>query len=311
MTLPPLAVIGPTASGKSDLAIRLAESEPGSALISGDAMAVYRGMDIGTATPAAQDLARVPHDLISVVEVDETFTLVDFTERARAAVASIEASGGTPILVGGTGLYVRSLVDDFDPPPQFPEVLARLDAEPDTAALWHRLADLDPAGAAKMEPSNRRRILRALEVTVGSGTPFSSFGDGVDQYPPTSWVQIGLRWDRRELDERIDRRIDVQLEAGWLDEVAALLDGPPWSHTAAQALGYGPLAEVVRGRRSAADAIDEIRRRTKKFARRQERWFRRDPRIHWLDADRTDLVERAADIWRRNPIAEAASSLRD
>ena len=311
MTREPLALIGPTASGKSDLAIRLAERYPGTELVSGDAMAVYRGMDIGTATPSVADRARVPHHLIDVVGVDEPFTLVDFTFNARAAVTAIGERGGRTILVGGTGLYVRSLVDHFDPPPQYPEVLAELEAEADTSRLWARLAELDPAGATKMEPSNRRRILRALEVTVGSGRPFSSFGDGVDQYPPTRWAQIGLRWDRAELDRRIDARIDAQLDAGWIGEVGGLLRGPAWSHTAAQALGYEPLADVIRGRRSLADAVDEIRRRTKKFARRQDRWFRRDPRIHWLDADHPDLLDLVDDVWRQNPIAEPASGLRD
>jgi len=307
---PPLAIIGATASGKSSLAIALAERAGAVELISGDAMAVYRGMDVGTATPPAADLARVRHHLIDVVGVDEPFTLVDFTTRSRAAFAEIEARGATPVLVGGTGLYVRSLVDAFDPPPQYPDVLAELETDPDTPALWRRLAELDPDGATKMEPTNRRRVLRALEVTVGSGRPFSSYGAGVDQYPPTDWVQLGLRWDRVELDERIDRRIDAQLAAGWVEEVVGLLDGPTWSHTAAQALGYEPLAAVIRGERTLDDAVAEIRSRTKKFARRQERWFRRDPRIHWLDADRPDLIDAAAEVWR-NAIAESDGRLRD
>ncbi len=309
--LAPLALIGSTASGKSSLAISLAERAGDVELISGDAMAVYRGMDVGTATPPAAELARVPHHLIDVVAVDEAFTLVDFTDRVRPLLAGFATSGVTPVLVGGTGLYVRAVVDGFDPPPQYPDVVAELETEPDTGALWRRLAELDPDGATKMEPSNRRRILRALEVTIGSGRPFSSFGAGVDHYPPTDWVQIGLRWDRTVLDRRIDERIDAQLAEGWLDEVAALLDGPAWSATAAQALGYGQLAEVVRGERSMADAVEEIRRRTKRFARRQERWFRRDPRIHWIDGDTDVPAEAAMAVWKRNSFVDSVDRVRD
>lgn len=255
-------------------------------------MAVYRGMDIGTAKPTIEEQQGVPHHLIDVVEPTEDFGMGRFQERTKVALAEIESAGQRAIIAGGTGLYVASIVDDFETPPRFPEVMAQLDSEPDTAMLFQRLSELDPVGAQKMEATNRRRILRALEVCVGSGRPFSSFGPGVDAYPPTRFIQIGLEIDRDVMDQRIDQRYDQQMIDGFLAEVAAL--PTPLSRTAAQALGYRELLQHLEGQITVDEAVAEAKLRTRRFARRQQRWFRRDPRIQWLDALSPTLVDDAA-----------------
>jgi tRNA dimethylallyltransferase len=278
-----IVVVGPTAVGKSSLAMDLATAHDAIEIVSADSMQVYRGLDIGTAKPGPTERAAVRHHLIDLVEPTEPYAVARFVSDADAVVCEIETRGATPLLVGGTGLYVSAFVDRFDIPDQFPEVRFELDAEPDTAALWRRLDQLDPLAASRMEPSNRRRVLRALEVTVGSGREFSSFGPGVDRYPQTPHLLIGLDLDRDRLDERIDRRFDAQMEAGFIDEVANLAEtgiGP----TARQALGYKELLGHLEGDLSLEDAVDEAKRRIRRFARRQQRWFRRDPRIEWFDA---------------------------
>ncbi|MGH1506312.1 MAG: tRNA (adenosine(37)-N6)-dimethylallyltransferase MiaA [Acidimicrobiales bacterium] len=301
--MPGLVIVGPTASGKTALALALAErlGAAGRAveIVSADAMALYAGMDVGTAKPSAVERAAVRHHLVDVVTPADDYSLSRFKADADEALAGISERGANPIVVGGTGLYVQALVDDLDIPGQFPDVAAELEAEPDTAVLHARLAELDPAAATKMEPTNRRRILRALEVTVGSGRPFSSFGPGIDAYPPTAWTVVGLEIDRDTLDARIDARYDAQLAAGFLDEVVAVEAGPGFGRTAAQALGYRELRAHLAGECSLGEAMDEARRRTRRFARRQQRWFRRDPRITWLDALAPDLADRAEAAWQR------------
>jgi len=185
--------------------------------------------------------------------------------------------------VGGTGLYLRAVIDDLEIPDQYPELRAELEADADTAGHHRRLASLDPVAASRMEPNNRRRVIRALEVTLGSGRPFSSFGPGLETYPVTPFVQVALRWPRDELDRRIALRYERQIHDGFLAEVEALrVIGP--SRTAAQALGYRELVEHLEGSCTLDEALDAAIRRTCRFARRQERWFRRDPRIRWVDA---------------------------
>ena len=178
-------------------------------LVSIDSMQVYRGMDIGTAKPTAAERAEIPHHLLDLVEPTDEFTVADFRDAYADALADISGRDHRALLVGGTGLYHRVVIDDFDLPGQWPDVRADLDAELDTAALFERLRTLDPAAAAKMEPSNRRRIVRALEVTLGSGRAFSSFGPGVDDYPPSPVAQIGLRWPREVITDRIARRVEA------------------------------------------------------------------------------------------------------
>ena len=307
----PLAILGPTASGKSSLALgiaalvddeRVAQGGEGPIveLISIDSMQVYRGMDVGTATPTAAEQAEVPHHLIDLVDPGHRFTVGEFQRLARTGIDGVRRRGNLPVLVGGTGLYLRAVIDDLEIPGQFPEVLAELETEADTGALHARLETLDPVAAARMEPTNRRRVLRALEVTVGSGRPFSSFGPGLETYPSTPFVQVALRWPRPELDERIAARYAQQMEDGFLDEVRWLADQSP-SRTAMQALGYRELLDHVAGTTTLDDALDLAITRTRQFARRQDRWFRRDPRIEWVDAP----ADPAAVLARWDRLAQA------
>lgn len=278
-----LAIVGVTAGGKSSLAMEVARADTRVELVSVDSMQVYRGMDIGTAKPSAAEQAEVRHHMIDVADPAEDYTVSEFQAGARAAIAAIEARGGVPVLVGGTGLHLRSVVDDLEIPGQYPATVAELEPE-STAALFDRLAGLDPDAAARMEPTNRRRILRALEVTIGSGRRFSEHGPGLESYPPTRFRMIGPRWERRAIDLRIERRYEEQMHQGFLAEVRGL-DARPGglSRTASQALGYRQLLEHVRGQASLAEALDRAIIATRQFARRQERWFRRDPRITWID----------------------------
>lgn len=285
-------LVGPTASGKSAVALAIARRRPPGEveLVTADSMQVYRGMDVGTAKPSDADRQEVPHHLLDVVDPHEDFTVARFQAAAKQALEDIVARGHDAIVVGGTGLYVRSLVDDLTIPGQWPDVRTVLDAEPDTHALHARLTQLDPAAAARMEPANRRRVVRALEVTLGSGRPFSGFGpaDGLEAYPPTTafhLVGLGVA-DRAAHDARIAERFHRMLDEGLLDEVRRLagLD-PPASRTARQALGYRELLRHVEDGAPLEACVDEAIRRTRRFARRQESWFRRDPRIRWVDVD--------------------------
>ena len=277
-----VALVGATASGKSALGLAVAEKLGDVEIVSVDAMQVYRGMDIGTAKPTVAEQARVAHHVIDVADPAEDYAVARYRRDARAALDDIAARGRRALLVGGTGLYLRAIVDQLEIPGRFPEVRAELEREPDTVALHLRLTKRDPVAAARMEPSNRRRIVRALEVTVGSGRPFSSFGPGLDVYAPTSVAMVGLQVARPVLDGRIDDRYDAQMATGLLDEVRRLVTRP-MSRTARQALGYKELIDHLEGSGPLADALDIARRRTRRFARRQERWFRRDPRVHWID----------------------------
>lgn len=291
--------MGATASGKSSVALAVARALGDVEIISADSMQVYRGMDVGTAKPTRPEQAEVPHHLIDVVDPWDDYTVAQFQAAARDAVADIEQRGNRALLVGGTGLYVQAVVDALEIPGQYPGVRDALGDEVDTIALHTRLAELDPVAAGRMEPTNRRRVLRALEVTLGSGRPFSSYGPGLDRFPPTPFTLLGLGVERPELDRRIERRYAQQLESGLLDEVRSLTELPrPLSRTAAQALGYKELLEHIDGDVTFDDALDKAVVRTRQFARRQERWFRRDPRITWIDAgaDHNPFVDTMAQL---------------
>lgn len=288
-------VVGSTASGKSahalDLVARLSSAGTPAEIVCIDSMTVYRGMDIGTAKPSAADRAAVPHHLIDLVDPDEEFSVAQFQRQARIVLADLDAREVVPVLVGGTGMYVDVVVDDFTLPGQFPDVRATLENE-ELPDLYARLVMLDPVAASRMEPSNERRIIRALEVCIGSGRPFSSFGPGLQAAREDEaiggrrqWHMVGLRWPRPVLAQRIADRFAQQMADGFLDEVRTLHQRYPdtLSRTAAQALGYRELAAHVRGECTEVEAVAEAIRRTTKFAKRQERWFRRDPRITWLD----------------------------
>ncbi len=297
----PLVIVGPTASGKTALALALAERVDGVEIVSVDSMAVYAGMAIGTAAATPAERERVPHHLVGHVDPAREHTVGEYAREARAVIADIGRRGGVPVLVGGTGLYVRAVIDELDIPPRFDEVRRRLERL-DTAELRAELVRRDPVAAERIEPNNRRRLLRALEVTVGSGRPFSSYGPGLSVYPPTPFVQVGLDWPRPVLDERIGRRIRDQMAAGWLDECRAL-SGRRLSGTARQALGYAELLAHLEGRLGLEEAVDRIARRSRRFARRQQRWFRRDPRITWLKAPVE--VDAVVELWVRSATGDA------
>ncbi|HTZ07461.1 MAG TPA: tRNA (adenosine(37)-N6)-dimethylallyltransferase MiaA [Acidimicrobiales bacterium] len=291
-----MALVGPTASGKSALALAAARTRPGVELVSVDSMAVYRGMDIGTDKPTPAQRAEVPYHLLDLVGPGEECTVARFQAEAEAVLADVAARRGRALLVGGTGLYLRAVVDGLRIPGRWPELAADLEREADgpggTARLHARLADLDPAAAARIDPGNRRRVVRALEVTVGSGRPFSSFGPGLEAYPPTPFVLVGLNLDRARLDARIEERFDALLERGLLDEVRALAAAPGGlSRTARQALGYRELLAHVERGVPLEEARAEAVRRTRALARRQWAWFRRDPRIRWLDPEADPLAQ--------------------
>ncbi len=300
MTIDPgrhAALVGATASGKSAVALALARRDPSWELVSIDSMQVYRGMDIGTAKPTAAEQAEVPHHLIDLLDPWEDGTVAWFQRQAQDAIAAIESRGHRALLVGGTGLYVQAIVDDLDIPGQYPHARAEVDDDPDTGALHRRLTELDPLAASRMEPGNRRRIVRALEVTVGSGRPFSSFGPGLDAHPSTPFRLVGLARDAEELRHRIEARYATQMAAGFLDEVATLRAHPRGiSRTAGQALGYRELLAHLDGQTTLDVAVELAVSRTRRFARRQRSWFGRDARIAWLDAsvDENLLVDALA-----------------
>lgn len=278
-----LALIGPTASGKSALGLELARRHPDVEIVTVDSMQVYRGMDIGTAKPTAAEQAEVPHHLLDLCDPDDDYTVARYQRDCLKVLEQIEARGHRAVLVGGTGLYLQAVVDGLDIPGQFPEVRAGLEAEPDTTALFARLQQLDPVAAARMEPTNRRRVVRALEVTLGSGRPFSSFGPGLESHPPLPFPAVALDIERPLLDERIEQRYRAQMEAGFLVEVEALLARPAGlSRTARQALGYAELLDHLEHGTPLDEALDHAVRRTRRFARRQQRWWGRDPRVEWL-----------------------------
>jgi tRNA dimethylallyltransferase len=296
-----VVLLGVTAAGKSETALELARCRGDCEIVSVDSMCVYRGMDIGTSKPGPEARAAVRHHLLDLVDPDEDFTVTQFQQAGREALAGIERRGHHALLVGGTGLYLRALVDDLAIPGRFPDVAAALEAELDEgraepADLHARLSALDPVGAARMEPTNRRRVVRALEVTVGSGRPFSTFGPGLEVYPASGTAQVGLTLPPDEIDRRLAARMAGMVEAGLVEEVRALAArSGGMSRTARQALGYREVLAHVEDGRPLVDCLDEAVRRTRQFARRQASWFRRDPRITWAGspAQARELVGQA------------------
>ena len=275
-------LVGPTAAGKSALALEMARARPGVELVSVDSMQVYRGMDIGTAKPSAVERAAVPHHLIDVAGPDERWTVTRFAAAAADVLDAIEARGATAVLVGGTGLYVQAVLGDLDPPGEWPDVRDRVAGWPADQA-YARLTELDPVAAAKIEPGNRRRIVRALEVALGSGRLFSSFGPGVGAYPDTPrFQQVGVWLPRRVVAERIGTRVAAMAAEGLVEEVRRL--APGMGPTARQALGYKEVLAHLDGAGDLDACLDEVVRRTRSFARRQRTWFRRDPRVRWHGA---------------------------
>ena len=282
-----LALVGPTASGKSALALHAARTLGDVEIVSMDSMQVYRRLDIGTAKPTGADRKMVEHHLVDVAEPREEWTVARFQSEARAVVKAIEARGHRALLVGGTGLYVQAVVDDLRFPGEDVELRRELEswtAEPGgVAAAYAELETRDPIAAARIDPHNARRIVRALEVMRLTGRPFSTFGPGVSAFGPTAFPvsMAGIWLPRETLAHRIDARVALMREQGLSDEVRAVAGD--LSRTARQAIGYKELIEV-KTEEQEDHAFATIARRTRSFARRQRMWFRRDPRITWLGA---------------------------
>jgi tRNA dimethylallyltransferase len=284
-------LVGPTASGKSALGVMVALKLGDIEIVTADSMQVYRGMDIGTAKPSPEEQYGIPHHMIDVADPSEAWDVARFVSEAKTVIAEIAARGKRPLFVGGTGLYVHALVDGFAVPGRWPEVAAELEQTASTSELHGRLVELDPPAAAKTGPVNRRRVLRALEVTIGSGRPFSSYGPGVGAFPPTTWRLAGVWLPREVVAGRIERRFAAMLEAGFADEVRALASRPAGlSRTARQALGYRELLSHVEDGVALDEAVVQAVRRTRQFARRQRMWWRRDPRVRWFGAPENPLA---------------------
>ncbi len=256
-----------------------------------DAMQVYRRMDIGTAKPTTDDQQLVKHHCIDLVEPSMRFTVSDYQKDARAAVAKVHELGANALVVAGTGLYLTSLIDELSFPGEWPAVRAELQREPDVAALYRHLKALDPVAAKNIERSNRRRIERALEVCIGSGKPFSDNAPGTGAYPDNGVVQIGLLWPRDVLVKRVESRVKTMLQRGFLEEVAQLRKDGAMSQTARQALGYAELNRHLDGKCTLDQAVGDIVTHTRQFAVRQERWFRRDPRIRWVHIEKDPVAQ--------------------
>ncbi|MFP5071057.1 tRNA (adenosine(37)-N6)-dimethylallyltransferase MiaA [Pseudonocardia nantongensis] len=298
-----VAVLGPTATGKSDLALEIALALGGE-VVNADAMQLYRGLDVGTAKLPPGERRGVPHHLLDVLDVHETASVAAFQRDARAVVERLRAAGRTPVLTGGSGLYVQAVLDELEFPGTDPGLRAELETELDRvgpAALHRRLAERDPAAAAEVLPSNGRRIVRALEVIAITGRPFRARlpTTGTPRYDA---VLLGVDRDPAELDERVALRVDRMLDDGLVAETRGLLPaGLAEGRTASRALGYRQVLDALERDPDAPDlgAIrEDTVRATRRFVRRQRSWFRRDGRIHWLDGADPALPDRALGVLR-------------
>lgn len=296
MSAPIVAVVGATASGKSDLGLDLAE-RLGGEIVNTDAMQVYRGMDIGTAKLPPAERREIPHHLLDLLDVTEPATVALFQGWAREAVEDIRGRGRVPVLVGGSALYTRAIVDRFEFPGTKESLRRELEAELariGSPALHERLLGVDPSAAEQILPENGRRVVRALEVIALTGRPYSASLPRLEYVDPQT-IQIGVDIDRPALTERIDRRVDAMFEAGLVGEVERLLEqGLAQGRTACRAIGYREVIGFLAGERTLAEAVEQTKTATRRFARRQDSWFRRDDRIRWLPHDDPARVEKSA-----------------
>ncbi|MCF6376398.1 tRNA (adenosine(37)-N6)-dimethylallyltransferase MiaA [Nocardioides KLBMP 9356] len=295
MPQPIVALVGATASGKTGLSLDLAE-RLGGEVVNTDAMQVYRGMDVGTAKLPPAERRGIPHHLLDLLDVTEPATVALFQGWARDAIADIRRRDATPVLVGGSALYTRAIVDRFEFPGTDDSLRRELEAELTrigSHALHDRLAGVDPEAAAQIQPDNGRRVVRALEVVALTGRPFSASLPRLEYVDPLT-VQIGVDIDRPTLDERIARRVDEMFATGLVEEVEALLaQGLAEVRTANRAIGYREVVGFLAGDRTLAEAVEQTKTATRRFARRQDAWFRKDPRIVWVAHDDPDRVEKA------------------
>ena len=292
---PIVALVGATASGKTGLSLDLAE-RLGGEVVNTDAMQVYRGMDIGTAKLPEAERRGIPHHLLDLMEVTEPATVALFQGWARAAIDDIRGRAATPVLVGGSALYTRAIVDRFEFPGTDDSLRRELEAELErvgSRALHDRLAGVDPEAAAQITPDNGRRVVRALEVVALTGRPYSASLPTLEYADPLT-VQVGVDIDRPTLDERIARRVEEMFAGGFVEEVEALLaPGLGEGRTANRAIGYREVIGFLAGDRSLAEAMEQTTVATRRFARRQDSWFRKDPRIVWVSYDDPDRVDKA------------------
>jgi len=294
-----LAVVGATATGKSDLALDLAETVGGE-VVNADASQLYAGMDIGTAKVPLSQRRGIPHHQLDVLEVTEEASVAAYQAAAREDIAAVQARGAHPVLVGGSGLYVRAALDHLEIPPTEPAVRSRLEAEGRAAgapAMYARLLEVDPVAAQAIQPNNLRRVIRALEVVELTGRPFSATMPVRDHLQPT--LMLGLRLPREVLDERITVRVERMWADGLVDEVRELeRRGLRRGRTASRALGYAQALAQLDGHLTGAEAMEQTTTATRRYARRQESWFGPDRRIHWLDAADPDVRERGLALVR-------------
>ena len=280
-----IVICGATATGKSDIAIEIAQ-EIGAEIINADSMQLYRGMDIGTAKLTVEERKGIPHHLLDVLDVSEDSTVAWYQEQARAAITEIHGRGKDAVIVGGTGLYIKAILDDLNFPDTDPEVRAKLEAELaefGAAALFTRLEELDPAAALAIDRANTRRVIRALEVIEITGLPFTANLPREDSSRYPDALQFGLVMDREHLRERIDQRVDRMWDAGFVDEVDRLItQGIGNGSTAQRALGYAQIIAMRSGTMTEEEAKEDTKRASRQYARRQETWFSRDARIQWV-----------------------------
>ncbi|MED4582159.1 tRNA (adenosine(37)-N6)-dimethylallyltransferase MiaA [Brevibacillus choshinensis] len=293
-----VVIIGPTAVGKTDLSLELAEQFDGE-IISGDSMQVYREMNIGTAKAAPEELARVPHHLIDIISPSDEYSVAQFQDSATRLITEINQRGHLPFIVGGTGLYIESVTHrfQFSQTSQDPELRDRLQRLADTEgveALHSRLAAVDPVTAERLHPNDVKRVIRALEIYECSGYKMSDFQLRA-QYSPYDLVIIGLTMDREKLYQRINHRVDLMIEAGLIEEVRSLLDrGYDATLVSMQGLGYKEVIPYLYGEVTLEKAVNDIKQRTRHFAKRQLSWFRRMPQIEWFDM--TDPAEQPNNV---------------
>lgn len=292
---PAVALVGPTASGKSALAHALAVAcNDQIEILCVDAMTVYRGMDLATAKPTRVERSEVRYRLLDLVDASQEFTVAQYQDAARVAASDVWASGRSVLYVGGTGLYGRAVLDNLALPGQFPAVKSVLESRvvDDLPALFEELRVLDPVAASRMEATNARRVVRALEVTLGAGRPFSSYGQGLRTYGPSRVTQVAIRSDFEQLDVRIASRFRSWMDQGLVREVAKLADAPGgMSRTARQAVGYRELLRHIEDGADLDECVEDAIIQSRRLARRQRSWFLRDPRIEWY-ADPADARAR-------------------
>ena len=294
-----LALVGPTASGKTEAGIHIADGL-GAEIVSVDSMLIYRGMDVGTAKPTIEQQRAVRHHLLDLAAPSEAFSVARYQAGSRQVLEDLGRRGVSALLVGGSGLYFRACVDDLEFPSTDPTVRADLERQADAlgpARLYIRLQHLDPVAAGRIEPGNVRRTIRALEVAGLTGRPFSSFAQAWERYPADRVTVAGIDIDRSVLHDRIAQRVDAMVRAGWIQEVARLVEAGfgGWL-TATQAIGYAELARHLKGELPLEEAIALTVKRTKELARRQMAWFRRDPRVRWFPAGDGGAMDAVADI---------------